>query len=69
MLNAKKELAAKAVTIKALAALLGVSEKTAWNKANGVCPFTVTEALTVKRELLPEFETEYLFSESTDESA
>lgn len=69
MLNVKKELAAKSVTIKVLAALLGVSEKTAWNKVNGAYEFTASEALATKRELLPEFEMEYLFSESTDESA
>lgn len=66
MLNVKRELAAKSVSIKALAALLGVSEKTAWSKTNGEYEFSVSEALKVKRELLPEFEIGYLFEDSSE---
>ena len=70
MLNVKKELAAKSVSIKALAAVLGVSEKTAWSKANGEYEFSISEALRVKRELLPEYEIEYLFnSDLCDEAS
>ena len=63
MLNVKKELAAKSVSIKALAALLEVSEKTAWSKTNGEYEFSVSEALKVKQNLFPEFEISYLFSD------
>lgn len=62
MLNLKCELDRKGISTRALARLIGVSEKTAWNKANGQNEFSVSEAITVKHELFPEYEYEYLFS-------
>ena len=63
VLIVKKALTDKSISIRALAALLGTSEKTAWNKVNSECEFSISEALTVKRELLPEYEMDYLFSD------
>lgn len=60
--NLKKALNAKNVSIKAFAAVIGVCEKTAYNKINGDVEFTLSEAMTIKKELLPEFDFDYLFS-------
>ena len=59
--NLKKALDAKDITINAYAAVLGVSEKTVWNKINEETPFTYPEASTTKSELLPEYDMDYLF--------
>ena len=61
MENLKYALEKKGVTIKALAALLGISEKSAWNKVNGASEFTYKEAMLVKDNLLPEYDCEWLF--------
>lgn len=63
MLNVKKELSAKGISYTVVASLLGVADKTAWNKVKGECEFTVSEALKVKQNLFPEFEISYLFSD------
>lgn len=63
MLNVKKELLVKGISYTVVASLLGVADKTAWNKVNGECEFTVSEALKVKQSLFPEFEISYLFSD------
>ena len=67
VLNLKKELAEKGISYTVVASLLGVSDKTAWNKVNGECEFTVSEALKVKQNLFPEFEISYLFSNRDEE--
>ena len=52
----------KGISIKAYAAVLGVSEKTAWNKVNEETVITYPEAETTKMELFPEYEFDYLFA-------
>lgn len=60
--NLKKALDCKNITIKAYAAVLGVSEKTIWNKINEETPFTYPEVRKTKTELLPEYDSDYLFT-------
>ncbi len=60
--NLKKALDGKNISMKAYAAVLGVSEKTVWNKINEETPFTYPEAQKTKKELLPEYDTDYLFT-------
>lgn len=62
--NLKKALDSKEITMKAYAAVLGVSEKTVWNKINEETPFTYPEASVTKSELLPEYDVDYLFRPS-----
>lgn len=59
--NLKSALEQKGITIKTLAALLGVSEKTAWNKLNGETEITYKEAMIIKKNLLPEYDSDWLF--------
>lgn len=59
--NLKKALSTKNISIKAFAAVIGVCEKTAYNKINGEVEFTLSEAMTTKKELLPEYDFDYLF--------
>lgn len=65
--NLKKALDAKGITVNAFAAVIGVSEKTARNKIAGKTAITYPEASKTKKELLPEYDMEYLFKE--DEKA
>lgn len=60
--NLKKALDMKGISVKAYAAVLGVSEKTAWNKMNEDTVITYPEAKTTKTELFPEYEFDYLFA-------
>lgn len=59
--NLKTALAQKKITVRALAAVLNVSEKTAWNKINEATDLTYQEALKISREFFPEYRSEYLF--------
>lgn len=52
----------KKISFKAYASVLGISEKSAHNKANEQTEFTLSEALTIKRGLFPEYEFDYLFA-------
>ena len=61
-LNIKKVLDKEKIDTAALANFLGVTERTVRNKILGVTDFTYTEVAKIKRELLPEYDTEYLFS-------
>ncbi len=62
--NLKKALETKGITVRAYAAVLGVSEKTAQNKIAGRTPITYPEARITKRNLLPEYDSDYLFEET-----
>ena len=68
-LNVQKALVAKNVSMKALAQFLGVTEKTVQNKIQGDTDFTFPEAMRIKRDLLPEYEYDYLFATEDDQSA
>ena len=60
--NLKKALDMKGISIKAYAAVLGVSFYFAWNKVNEETVITYPEAETTKMELFPEYEFDYLFA-------
>lgn len=60
--NLKTALDSKKISLKAYAAVLGVSEKTVWNKINEETPFTYPEVRKTKTELLPEYDSDYLFA-------
>ena len=59
--NLKRALENKGISVKAYAALLGVSEKTVWNKINEETDFSFPEAKKTKTELFPEYDIAYLF--------
>lgn len=63
-LNVKHALQDKKISQRAFAAFLGLSEKAVQNKLHGKSPFTFPEAQKIKQELLPEYDSEYLFSPS-----
>ncbi len=60
--NLREALARKNITLKAYAAVLGVSEKTIQNKMNGTTLFTLPEIWTTCFDLLPEYSWAYLFT-------
>ena len=60
--NLVVELRRKNITNKAVAELIGTSEKTLFNKINGATEFTVPEAMMINKNLLPEFRLDYLFT-------
>lgn len=59
--NLKKALDSKNITMRAYAAVLGVTEKTIQNKINEETPFTYPEVRKTKTELLPEYDSDFLF--------
>lgn len=59
--NLCTELKRKGITNRAVANLIGCSEKTLWNKLSGTTEFTLSEVLLINENLLPEFELRYLF--------
>lgn len=59
--NLKRALDTKGITLTAYASVLGVSQKTLWNKINEETPFTYPEVKTTLCELLPEYNSDYLF--------
>lgn len=61
-LNVQKALNDKNITMRAVAQLLGVTEKTIQNKIQGDTDFSFPEAMKIKRELLPEYDYDYLFA-------
>lgn len=60
--NLKKAMTAKGISTKALAQLIGTTEKTAWNKLEGVTDFTLGEAIVIVDNLFPEYDLRYLFA-------
>ena len=66
-LNLKCVLYQKNIAIKQYAEFLGVSEKTAQNKLQGVTDFTYPEFKKTCAVLLPEYNADYLFAENTPE--
>ena len=67
--NLKRALGEKGISMKAYAAILGISEKSAWNKVNEETALTYPEARTTKKELFPEYEYDYLFASDQQEGA
>lgn len=60
--NLKWALDRKKISMNAYASVLGITQKTLWNKINEETPFTYPEAVKTTRELFPEYNTEYLFA-------
>ncbi|WP_312071859.1 helix-turn-helix transcriptional regulator [Anaerotignum propionicum] len=67
MKNLRNELQKKNISIVAFASFLGVSEKTAQNKLNGVTDFTYPEAIKISSLLFPEYTMTYLFRTEEEE--
>ena len=59
--NLTKELKNKGITYRAVAGLIGCSEKTIQNKMSGVTDFTLNEVLLINENMFPEYELKYLF--------
>ena len=63
--NMIKELGHKNITYKAVAELIGTTEKTVYNKLNGKTEFTISEAMMINDNLLPEFTLSYICKPTT----
>ena len=61
-MNLKKALDSKKVSLRAYAAILGISEKSVWNKINEETAFTYPEVKRTKEDVLPEYDIDYLFT-------
>ncbi len=59
--NLRTALDSKRISNRVVCELLGISEKTLYNKMTGSTDFTVEEALLIVRNLLPEYTFEFLF--------
>lgn len=64
--NLKTELRKKGISIKLYAEFLGVSEKTAQNKINGITDFSYPEFKKTCVMLFPEYNPDYLFATEDD---
>lgn len=65
MLRLKRALDARGMTIKGSAELLGISEKTLYNKIVGTSEFTYGEVKKL-RAMLPEYNVDFLLEEAQD---
>lgn len=61
--NLANELSRKNISNKALAAAIGCTEKTLWNKMMGHTQFTLDEIKLISDDFLPEFKLDYLFEQ------
>jgi transcriptional regulator with XRE-family HTH domain len=59
--NLIKEMRAANLSIKDLASLLNLTEKTAYDKFNGGSEFTYSELMKIKKFLFPNHDFSYLF--------
>ena len=67
MKNLEGALHTKRIPSKAIADMLGITEKTFRNKMQGITDFTWGEILKIKA-LFPEYEINYLFERQTEAS-
>lgn len=65
MLRLKRVLEAKGMTVKGSAELLGISEKSLYNKIVGATEFTYGEVKKL-RAMLPEYNVDFLLTEAQD---
>lgn len=65
MLRLKRVLDAKGMTMKGSAELLGISEKTLYNKITGASEFTYGEIKKL-RAILPEYNMDFLLEHNQD---
>lgn len=63
------ELRRKNISNKAVADVIDTSEKTVVNKLNGTSEFTISEAMAINVNLLPEFKLDYLCTPTDTQSA
>lgn len=59
----KSAMAEKNISVEAIAQLLSIHRNTAANKINGESSFTIEEAFSLKENLFPEYDMNYLFGE------
>lgn len=59
--NLAQELRRKSISQSAVARMLNCTERTLTNKLNGTTEFSFDEAITIWKNLLPEFTLDYLF--------
>ena len=67
--NMISELRRKNITNKAVAEVINASEKSVVNKLNGTTEFTISEAMAINVNLLPEFRLSYLCTPTDTHSA
>lgn len=67
--NLRAELKRKGISYKAVAAVIGCSEKSVQNKVSGATEFTLSEVLAINEDLLPEFDLRYLFRKASEGAA
>ena len=60
-MHVKEAMMSKNISIEAVARVLGIHRNSASSKVNGNSPFTVGEAFKLKRNLLREYDLDYLF--------
>ena len=60
--NLSSELRRKNIAQKVIADMLGCTEKTINNKMSGKTDFTISEAFMIHKNLLPEFDMDYIFA-------
>ena len=59
--NFRKAMRDKGISVSAIAALIGTTDKTVNNKINGDTDFTVPEAILIRDNLFPEYDLCYLY--------
>lgn len=71
-MNVQKALESKNLSLDSVSKMLGIHRNSLYNKLNGKSCFTIEEAYLIKKEVLPEFDWDYLFApdkqSSNDES-
>lgn len=63
--NLENELRRKNISNAAVASLLQCTEKTFYNKLHGNTEFYLSEGFLIHRNLLPEFNIDYLFAKAS----
>lgn len=66
--NLSSELRRKGISQSAVAKMLNCTDRTLTNKINGTTEFSFNEAMAIWKNLLPEFNLDYLFTD-TDQPA
>lgn len=56
------ELAKQRISNRSVCRLLGICEKTLWNKMRGVSEFTLDEAITIRDAFFPQMRIDELFA-------
>lgn len=66
--NLQDLLRKKSISIKDFSLLLGVSEKTAYNKLQGATDSTLSEVKKINKCLFPEYDFDYVFDITSESS-